>query len=59
LAILVEGVGEVAHALNERRLGNEGATPEHLAHELVQVMAMAGGWLLHLPDPSGEERDAE
>ena len=55
LAILVEEVGDVADALNERMLKNADATDEHLAHEIVQVMAVAGAWLLRLPDPSGEE----
>jgi NTP pyrophosphatase (non-canonical NTP hydrolase) len=41
LAILVEEVGEVAHALNERRVGNV----EDLRAELVQVAAVAFAWV--------------
>lgn len=41
LSILVEEVGEVAHALTY----DSGQSPADLADELLDVMAVAGAWL--------------
>lgn len=41
LSVLVEEVGEVAHALTY----DSGASPEQLAGELVDVLAVASAWL--------------
>lgn len=40
LAVLVEEVGEVAHAMNEARVGNT----ENLREELIHVAAVAVAW---------------
>lgn len=52
LAILIEEVGEVANALNERRVGK----PFDLLAELVQVAAVAAAWAESL---AGEGPEAE
>lgn len=59
LAILIEEVGEVGNALNERRVGK----PYDLRSELVQVAAVAVAWVESLsgegPEASGIHAPAD